>query len=202
MAWTRLYRGTSGPSSPSWPQPDFMPAPARPSPLMWAWLLVAACAMLAAGWRWHELQDQRAVLSEQAALLSRMAQPEQAAAPNSAELQRRAAALAARLTPAKGEDWASRWLAVEQALPPGLQLQALEMEGASLRLEGLAPQADLVMQLVDRLATQAAGQQQGLGGASEVVLTRLQRPEGTAEAAESNALRFEVVRRRANGQRS
>jgi Tfp pilus assembly protein PilN len=193
MAWMRRHSGAS------WPQPDFMPAAVRPGLLMWAWLLVAGCALLAAGWRWHELQDQRAVLAEQAALLSRMAPPEQAAAPNSAELQRRAAALAAQLAPPQGEDWASRWLAVEQALPPGLQLQALEMEGASLRLEGLAPQADLVMQLVDRLATQAAGHH---GAASEVVLTRLQRPEGTAEAAESNLLRFEVVRRRANGLRS
>lgn len=198
MAWTRQYGGASG---PSWPQPDFMPAHRSPSLLMWAWLLVAVCALLAAGLRWHELQDQRAVLAEQAVLLSRMAQPEKGAtaAPNSAELQRRAAALAAQLVPAKGEDWPSRWLALEQALPAGLQLQALEMEGASLRLEGLAPQAELVMLLVDRLATQAAGQQ---GPASEVVLTRLQRPEGAAEAAESNALRFEVVRRRANGLRS
>lgn len=190
MAWTRRHSGTS------WPQPDFMPAPVRPGMLMWAWLLVAAGLVLAAGWRWQELQDQRAVLAEQAALLSRMAQPEQAAAPNSAELQRRAWALAAQLAPSKGEDWASRWLAVEQALPAGLQLQALEMEGAAMRLEGLAPRAELVMLLVDRLATQAASQQ---GGASEVVLTRLQRPEGVAE---SDLLRFEVVRRRANGQRS
>jgi Tfp pilus assembly protein PilN len=193
MAWMRRHSGAS------WPQPDFMPAATRPGALIWAWLLLAVCALVAAGWRWHELQDQRAVLAEQAVLLSRMAQPAQAAAPNSAELQRRAAALAAQLAPPQGEDWASRWLAVEQALPPGLQLQALEMEGASMRLEGLAPTAELVMQLVDSLATQAAIHPPSMGAASEVVLTRLQRPEGVAE---SNLLRFEVVRRRANGLRS
>ncbi|MCV2367313.1 PilN domain-containing protein [Paucibacter oligotrophus] len=161
---------------------------------------------MALAWRWHELQDQRAVLSEQAGLLNKLADRESratgAVAPaNAADQQRRAWGLHAQLRPKQGEDWASRWLAVEQALPAGLQIQALEMEGASLRLEGLAPTADLVMQLVDALATQAANH--GPGPVSEVVLTRLQRPETPAEAAaESNALRFEVVRRRANGRPS
>jgi Tfp pilus assembly protein PilN len=171
---------------------------------MWAWLLVAVGVLLALGWHWRALQDQRMVLFDQAALLNQLAAAElrvagNAPPANSADLQRRAWSLQAQLSPKPGDDWASRWLTVEQALPAGLQLQALEMEGASLRVEGLAPTADLVMQLVDRLATQAAS---GIGPSHEVVLTRLQRPEGAAEAAESNALRFEVVRRRANGLRS
>ncbi|WP_310389762.1 PilN domain-containing protein [Roseateles sp.] len=174
-------------------------------------MLFSAGALLALGWRWHDLQGQRAVLAEQAVLLNQVAAADaRGAGPEplakAADLQRRAWALQAQLKPKQGEDWASRWLAVEQALPPGLQLQALEMEGASLRLEGLAAQADAVMQLVDRLATQASSV--AAGPAQEVVLTRLQRPEGSTkaneanEASESNALRFEVVRRRTAGQRS
>ncbi len=198
----------------TWPQPDFMPAAQRPGVLVWVWLLLVCCAVLALGLRWQDLQAQRAVLSEQAGLLSRLSNADQGKASktapaNEAELQRRAWALAAQLSAQDsaqaGGSWASRWLDVERALPPGLQLQALEMEGASLRLEGLAPQAELVMQLVDRLSMQAAQQGTGAGAASEVVLTRLQRPEGSAEGAQSadaNALRFEVVRRRATGQRS
>ncbi|MCV2354921.1 hypothetical protein LNV09_12215 [Paucibacter sp. B2R-40] len=212
-------------SPSSWPRPDFMPAPQRPAVWMWVWLMVAAAMLLALAWRWQDLQGQRSVLDEQAALLHQLAAVESRVASgeapvNAAELQRRAWGLHAQLNPKQGEDWASRWLAVEQALPAGLQMQALEMEGASLRLEGLAPTADLVMQLVDSLAMQAASQPAaatssgagtgtgtGTGAAAslrqEVVLTRLQRPEAVGESADAgNALRFEVVRRRATGLRS
>jgi hypothetical protein len=194
-----------------------MPAQQRPGVLMWVWLLIAVAVLLAIAWRWQDLQSQRAVLAEQAGLLNKLAGLESrdggggtgSAAPvSAADQQRRAWGLHAQLSPMQGEDWASRWLAVEQALPAGLQLQALEMEGASLRLEGLAPTADLVMQLVDGLAMQTA-RQPGTATATvvnprqEVVLTRLQRPEGAAEAADAgNALRFEVVRRPAPGLRS
>ncbi|MDC8771001.1 PilN domain-containing protein [Roseateles albus] len=198
------------PSATTWPQPDFMPAPQRPGVLMWGWLLISAAVLLALAWRWQDLQGQRGVLAEQAALLNKLAAVESrmasgVAPANAAELQRRAWGLYAQLQPKAGEDWASRWLALEQALPAGLQLQALEMVGAEMRLEGLAPSADLVMQLVDSLALQVANQQAAAAEArQEVVLTRLQRPEGVAEAEAGNALRFEVVRRRASalGQRS
>ncbi|MEJ6005726.1 hypothetical protein WG899_09220 [Paucibacter sp. AS339] len=198
--------------SVAWPQPDFMPAARRPSAWMWLWLLMAALLLAQQCWQGQVLREQAQLLDEQWLLLDKLnaagagraAQPGKPAAESSAsktpELQRRAWALTAELRPRPGADWASRWLAVEQALPPGLQLQAMEMDAQALRLEGLSPQADLVMQLVDRLALQARE-----SGGGEVVLTRLQKPEGLAEGAGIDAasagLRFELVRRRAAGAR-
>ncbi len=71
----------------------------------------------------------------------------------------------------------------ERALPPGVQLSTLDLDRQALRLEGQAAEAEAVTRLVDRLALQAAP-------GEEVVLTRLQRPDGAAEG-----LRFELVRR-------
>ncbi len=88
-------------------------------------------------------------------------------------------------------DWAARWTELERALPPGLQLAALDLDGKTLRLEGQAAAADTVTQLVDRLALQAAP-------GEEVVLTRLQRPDMPGDSA---LLRFELVRRAAGGPR-
>jgi Tfp pilus assembly protein PilN len=181
-----------------WPQPDFMPAPLRPGWLIWLWLLVSV-AVLAA------LAVQALALREQAFLLKRLTQQQSAPAGKplagqaKSELQRQQVWAVAHQLDA---DWVGRWTALEQALPPGLQLQALEMDGKkdgqTLRLEGLAPSADPVMQLVDRLALQA--REISATHASEVVLTRLQRPEGSdnkAGADEPGLLRFELVRRRA-----
>ena len=192
-----------------WPQPDFMPEPVRPGGLIWLWLLVSVAVLAALAVQALALREQAQGLTEQAFLLESLTQQSAAASklpPGQAkpELQRQQVWAVAQQLDA---DWVGRWTALEQALPPGLQLQALEMEGKTdsqtLRLEGLAPSADPVMQLVDRLALQAR-EKAGTPG-SEVVLTRLQRPEGgdnKAGADEPGLLRFELVRRRsvADGQ--
>ncbi len=186
-----------------WPQPDFMPAPVRPGGLIWLWLLVAVVVLAALAVQALALREQAQGLTEQAFLLERLTQQSAAAVKPLAgraksDLQRQQVWAVAHQLDA---DWVGRWTALEQALPPGLQLQALEMDGKKdgqmLRLEGLAPSADPVMQLVDRLALQAR-EKAGASG-SEVVLTRLQRPEsGDKSGAEvPGLLRFELVRRRA-----
>ncbi len=189
-----------------WPQPDFMPAPVRPGGLIWLWLLVAVVVLAALAVQALALREQAQGLTAQALLLERLMQQQQQSAAASKplagqakpELQRQQVWAVAQQLDA---DWVGRWTALEQALPPGLQLQALEMDGKkdgqTLRLEGLAPSADPVMQLVDRLALQA--REISATHASEVVLTRLQRPEGSdkAGAGEPGLLHFELVRRRA-----
>lgn len=172
-----------------WPQPDFMPAPPRTGLLVWLCLLVLGVVL---GLQAQQALEQRAAhvdLDEQAVLLERLAaqaRPRQsvAEAPANAEVQRKARAVAQQLD----IDWRERWLSLEQALPAGLQLQALEIDGGQgLRIEGLAGEMAPVTQLVDRLALQAREDP-----GAQVELTRLQKAEGGEEL-----LRFEIVRRRA-----
>lgn len=170
------------------PGPDFIARPPRARALAWGWAAAAAaaCALVAVqAWDQHG-EAQR--LAEQATLLDRLARAAAPARPASAPApaaRSRAWAAARQLD----LDWPARWTELERALPPDLQLAAMDLDARSLRLEGLAPAADAVTQLVDRLALQAAP-------GEEVVLTRLQQPDAAAPAAAGTAgLRFELVRR-------
>lgn len=162
--------------------PDFIAQPSRSRPLMWAWAAAAAaaCALVAVQAEGQHEEARR--LQEQAAVLDRLDRPAITARtkpPNPAARQR-AWAVARQL----GTDWAALFTDVERALPPGLQLAALDLDRQALRLEGQAGDPDAVTRLVDRLAMSAAP-------GDEVVLTRLQRPEAAGDAG----LRFELVRR-------
>jgi len=122
-------------------------------------------------------------LTEQSAVLDRIARPAattKTKPPNPAA-RNRAWAVSRQLD----TDWAALWTDVERALPPGLQLSALDLDRQALRLEGQTGDADAVTHLVDRLAMQAAP-------GEEVVLTRLQKPDAPGDGA---GLRFELVRR-------
>lgn len=178
-----LLAGPGGASGP-----DFIAQPSRMRPLVWAWAAAAAaaCALVAAQAQGQREEGWR--LAEQAAVLDRMARPApvRAATPNPAARGRTWAAARQLDT-----DWTARWTELEGALPPGLQLAALDLDDKTLRLEGQAAAADAVTQLVDRLAMQAAP-------GEEVVLTRLQRPDAPGDSA---LLRFELVRRVAGGPR-
>lgn len=162
--------------------PDFVAQPARARPLVWAWAATAAaaCALVAVQAQGQHEEAQR--LQEQAAVLDRIARPAVAAKarPPNAAARSRAWAVSRQLD----TDWLALWSDVERALPTGLQLAALDLDRQALRLEGQAGEPDAVTRLVDRLAMQAPP-------GDEVVLTRLQRPEGSGEAG----LRFELVRR-------
>lgn len=164
------------------PGPDFIAQPSPTRPLMWAWAATAAAACALVAVQALGQRDEARRLAEQAALLDRIARPAATAAtaPPGPAARSRAWAVATQLD----TDWAALWTAVERALPPGVQLTGLELDRQALRLEGQAAEAEAVTRLVDRLALQAAP-------GDEVVLTRLQRPDGAADAA----LRFELVRR-------
>ncbi|WP_457356096.1 PilN domain-containing protein [Roseateles sp. P5_D6] len=169
------------------PGPDFIAQPSRARPLLWAWAATAAaaCALVAVQAQGQREEAQR--LAEQSAVLDRLARPAPAAkpAPPNPAARGRAWAAARQLD----TDWPARWTELERALPPGLQLAALDLDAKTLRLEGQSPAAEAVTQLVDRLAMQAAP-------GEEVVLTRLQRPDApTATPADAGPLRFELVRR-------
>ena len=168
--------------------PDFIAQPSRMRPLVWAWAAAAAAACVLVAVQAQGQREEAQRLAEQATVLDRMARPAPArtVAPNPAARVR--TWMAARQL---DTDWAARWTELERALPPGLQLAALDLDGKTLRLEGQANTADAVTQLVDRLAMQAAA-------GDEVVLTRLQRPDAPGDGT---LLRFELVRRAAGGQR-
>lgn len=162
--------------------PDFIPQPSRARQLIWAWAATAAAACVLVVLQAQGQRDEAQRLQEQAAVLDRMARPTAAIAkPSNPTARARAWSTAQQLD----TDWAALWTDVERALPPGLQLAALDLDRQALRLEGQATEPDAVTRLVDRLAMHAAPGQ-------EVVLTRLQRPEAAADAG---GLRFEVVRR-------
>jgi hypothetical protein len=165
--------------------PDFITQPPAGRALVRAWAAAAAaaCALVAVQAQGQHEEAQRLV--EQAAVLDRLARPAVAApakaAPSNAAARTRAWAVVRQLD----TDWATLWTEVERALPPGVQLLALDLDRQTLRVEGQASDADAVTRLVDRLAMQA-------GPDADVVLTRLQKPE---TGADLNSLRFELVRR-------
>ena len=163
--------------------PDFIAQPSRARPLVWAWAATAAAACVLMALQAQSQHDEAQRLQEQAAVLDRIARPAAApkAKPPNPAARSRAWATAQQL----GTDWAVLWSDVERALPPGLQLAALDLDRSALRLEGQAGEPDAVTRLVDRLAMTAAP-------GEDVVLTRLQRPEAAADAG---GLRFEVQRR-------
>lgn len=170
------------------PGPDFIAQPSRLRPLMWAWAATAAAACVLVVMQAQGQREEAQRLAEQAAVLDRIARPAAAARAKPADPAKRTQAWA--VARQLDTDWAALWTDVERAIPPGLQLAALDLDRQGLRAEGQAGDADTVTRFVDRLALQA-------GPRDEVVLTRLQRPD----ASEGELLRFELVRRAAGAAR-
>lgn len=173
-----LLAGADGAASP-----DFVPQHSRARPLIWAWAATAAAACATLALQAGGQQDEARRLSEQEAVLARIARPPErsTARPTNPAMQARAWSVAGQL----GTDWPGLWSHVERALPPGVQLTALDLDRHTMRLEGEAGESDAITRLVDRLTLGAAT-------GDEVVLTRLQRPEPPVDAG---GLRFELVRR-------
>jgi hypothetical protein len=164
--------------------PDFIAQPSRIRPLIWAWAATAAAACVLVVTQAQGQHEEAQRLAEQSSVLDRLARPATANKPKppNPAARNRAWVVSRQL----GTDWAALWTDVERALPPSLQLSALDLDGQALRLEGQAADADAVTRLVDRLTLQAAP-------GEEVVLTRLQKPDTPDDA--SGSLRFELVRR-------
>lgn len=165
--------------------PDFVPQPAPGRAWVWAWMAAAASACALMAWQAEDQRAERERLTEQDSVLSRLERPATRASVSPMPVNPAARARAWGVARQLDTDWAHLWTDVERALPPGVQLVALDLDRQGLRLEGLATDADAVTRLVDRLALAAAP-------GEEVVLTRLQRPD---TGADMNRLRFELVRR-------
>lgn len=165
--------------------PDFIAQPSRLRPLAWAWAATAAAACMLVALQAQGQREEAGRLSEQAAVLERIARP--AATAKAKPLNPAARGRAWAVSQQLGTDWAALWTDVERALPPGLQITALDLDRQALRVEGQAGEPDAVTRLVDRLALQAAP-------GEEVVLTRMQRPDAPNGDA-GGGLRFELVRR-------
>lgn len=164
--------------------PDLLTQPSATRPLVWVWAGAAAAACALVALQARGLADESTRLTEQANVLQQFNRPapaHPASAPSPAA-RARAWAAARQLD----TDWAARWSEVERALPPDLQLMALDLDARAARIEGQAVVADAVTQLVDRLALTARPDE-------EVVLTRLQRTDN------GGGMRFEIVRRVSGG---
>ncbi len=205
-----LEPGAAAPSR-RLPRPDFLGAPRERSPLAWPLAATAALVLATAGWSaWQAYSDR---LQQQAQLAQlKAAQP---AAPRAKAQTNTVATVAA---PARGRDpgktapdasrpaqevqallrqpWESVLVQVEQAgaalKPAPLAWLSMDVNGVrqELRLEGLASDKLLPLQLVDRLAAEA--------GWRDVMLSRLQNAEQglTGQRFELTAkFRGELLRR-------
>lgn len=181
-----------GPAAPSrrLPRPDFLGAPRERSPLAWPLAATAALVLATAGWSAWQAYTDRLQQQTQVARLKAT----QAAAPRA---KAQTTPLAAVAVPARSRDagktvpdasrpaqevqallrqpWEAVLVQVEQAgaalKPAPLAWLSMDVNGSrqELRLEGLASDKLLPLQLVDRLAAEA--------GWRDVMLSRLQNAE-------------------------
>jgi hypothetical protein len=188
-------------ASPAWPQPDFLAAgPRRPARAGWlaAAGLLALALCLAAG-----LVQKRRVDAEAARLagaeqrVARLAptpqtgraSPSRRSDAREAKADVEAARAARQVIEHLTHPWGQLLANVEAETPPGVQWLLLDhdSDGTELRFEGLAPDAETVLHLVDMLA--------GRSGWSDVALTRLLAPNAR-DAREDNGTaplwRFEI----------
>ncbi|MCZ8074964.1 MAG: hypothetical protein O9341_12620 [Paucibacter sp.] len=185
----QLEPGDAAPSR-RLPRPDFLGAPRERSPLAWPLAATAALVLSTAGWSaWQAYTDRL----QQQTQLARL-KVTQAAAPRAKPQTTPVAAVA---VPARGRDagktapdasrpaqevqallrqpWEALLVQVEQAgaalKPAPLAWLSMDVNGPrqELRLEGLASDKLLPLQLVDRLAAEA--------GWRDVMLSRLQNAE-------------------------
>jgi Tfp pilus assembly protein PilN len=163
--------------TPRWPRPDFLAAAPRRPPLAYAWalaaVLVAATAIADAVAAKRQRDVERARLAHAIRRLPRQAaapsRPPASAGDARAEAQavRDAREVSARLA----HPWDRILVGIEAESPPGLQWLRLDHgnDDPVLQLEGVAPDAGTVLQLVRNLS--------GRGGWKDVALSRLQSPD-------------------------
>lgn len=166
--------------------PDFLPRPARPPGLAWAWCACAVLVFALAADEGLALAAAREDLARQLERARAAATPLRPAAPVAAP--RREAVLAARRVAARlGHPWRTVFEDAEAAAAPGVRWLRLEhdAERGDLRLAATAPNRDAVRATLDRLGSTA--------GWDEVMLLRLE------EDARSAVLRFELRARLAVG---
>lgn len=178
------------------PRPDFLSNGPRPSSVGWALAATGLAAwLLAVAQAWSAATDAGALRGRVAVAQARAdAQHRRAPATSPADsaAQQAAAQVAARLD----YPWPQVFASLEAATPVGVQWLAFEHENErkSLRLEGLAGDADAALRIVDALGREP--------GWSAVVLTQLTRPEGEpvprgdgGGSADKPSLRFDMTAR-------
>lgn len=181
-----------------WPRPEFLALPARPAALAWLWAATGALMLAATLVEAAELQQQ---IDDHGSRLSQATQQNlrlaRSAAPRSvvpiASQSSASSAQAVRAAQQVAHDLAHPWGAIlagiESETPAGLQWLLLDhgVDSPDLRLEGLAPDVAIVMNLVDALSARV--------GWSNVVASRLQAPvapDPRESAAPGPRWRFEL----------
>jgi hypothetical protein len=164
-----------------WPRPNFLTTANRPPWLAWLWLATAALVLgtvVRDGLALQtQLQQQTQAAADRAARAQRVASTTPAAASARASAavasasQNKDAALKARVVAEQlAHPWGRILFTLEAEAAPGMQWLLFDHSAGSpeLRFEGLAPNSDMVLDMVNRLSTHR--------GWSEVVLSRLQAP--------------------------
>jgi len=174
---------------PAWPRPEFLPrAPAAP-PLAWAWAATGALVLAATlfdGWSVQQSIDTQHVrlaqLERRGAATAQPPVSSRSPALSDPDQARAAVRISAQL----GYPWGELLATVESATPEGLRWLLLEHDDQSpdVHLEGLAPDVDTALQLVDALSRHP--------GWSDVVLSRLAAPDPRAPSPGAPAWRFEI----------
>lgn len=176
----------------SWPRPEFLPLPARPPALAWAWAATGALvlvATLAEGFAMQRGIDEQSVRLSMATQRNAKAAPPRVAAPvagNNAAAEAQAVRAAQRVARDLAHPWGQILASVESETPAGLQwlLFDHDVDSPNLRLEGLAPDVSTALGLVDALSARQ--------GWSDVVVTRLLAAGAREPAGNPTRWRFEI----------
>lgn len=175
MAW-------SFPAARGWPQPDFLPRPARPPWLAWAALLCASTVLALAVDEWvaldaarEQLQARIARLPERPAAEPRSGLP--ATSPGAAEA-------AQGLANALAHPWQQLFESSERHAASGVRWLRLDhdAERGSVRLDGVAPDRRAVLATLESLAADARW--------SDVLLLRIE--AAAPDVAGERLVRFEL----------
>lgn len=175
MAWS--FAATTG-----WPQPDFLPRPARPPWLAWAALLCASAVLALAVDEWIALDAARQQLHARIDRLPERSPAEPRArqamaAPGAAEA-------AQGLAKALAHPWQQLFESSERHAAVGVRWLRLEHDAdrGSVRLDGVAPDRRAVLGTLESLAADARW--------SDVLLLRIE--AAAPDDAGRRQVRFEL----------
>lgn len=166
-----------------WPQPDFLPRPARPPWLAWAALLCASAVLALAIDEWIALDAAREQLQARIARLPERPVAETRSGPTSTPPG--AAEAAQGLAKALAHPWQHLFESSERHAASGVRWLRLDhdAERGNVRLDGVAPDRRAVLSTLESLAADARW--------SDVLLLRIE-AAAAEDAPGERMVRFEL----------